>query len=1003
MEKGTGVQARRKSRDKSSTRSSTTSSVIYPTVVLEDRKKSGSDAPPSASRRISGVASPPPPLPPSTSASSRLMLAEKKSREQQATQAKDSSYDSMLTPSSAISSGPSSSVITTPPAEQLLTPPNATASSSGLLTAHTEERRPSLQHRRGKGSFASSIALLDPLSDRWGSMSSQGYEKDNAALTSLDEAFATAAAKYGHANLPTLVSPTSPAMASSPRLPASISDHVKSPSSSTFDIAGSSGKRSLSTSNEHRYDSAGAAPTKELLLTQLLASLAHVDAQAYEPLRSIEEVEQCKAEVKRLEKKIVDLTHKLKVEMRVRDAADKVRRALSSSSGSKAAKSTFHARSASSASSTSVATNAPVSATNAPATFEELQKAEMDVVQARRKVDEVSKVLLEHKDQANVARRRLLQHEAKVLALRVTSLEGQVVDMGRMLSEQSNRDEETEEEEAASSSGTGGGDGVRSTKKVGHNLAVEEVEALRLKVERAEESLAHERREREKEVESWRKKHDENLEKQRLESSDKLKKERQEGERKRQRVVDEANREKRELEKQKAEADAQIKEAKVKVEEAGVSLATERAVMRDHRQLLEAFERKLEKTESKLRHEDERCAKMLGKTEGREEMDDLLAQIKAGYGNAPKKGEKKTAGKDIDSLLDSLATHISDMADEMAKAGGVFKQRRRKMRQEEGHFYDEDEDSMVGAEESEEDNDQSSRVREMELELRSTERELEKWRSEAESAKRQLTVVQRNSAISATGSSIMGGGVGSQAGRSFDGHLGSRDWRASRGIASNATATAELEARITLLEKRNASLEEELTQAKLMPSPSSSSSSPVKVPGAQPSKGDDASARQQLATAKMTLSSLIEALPEIPRALVAATTTDDSFDLDSLQKALDQRTATTNVAKLASRFGAQTKPSVESAIDAKYGGEVVERARGVLTAARLAVKRAMALQQMRASLEREADEAQERCEDLNRAMEDLRNGQADQTQLVEAAKAREKKLCVLTLSFYLLM
>lgn len=870
-------------------------------------------------------------------------------------------------------------------------------SPTKLTTANEAERRPSLHHRRGKGSFASSIAVLDPLSDRWGSVTTPGLEKDDGALTSLDQAFATAAAKYGPLSFH--LSPTSPANVSetSPHSQSFDSEHFKTDNSNSFDTVGGPStkttitvKRSTSSYTELLSDMNRPLPTKELFLTQLLASIAHVDAQVYEPLRSIEEVEQCKAEVKRLERKIVDLTHKLKVEMRVRDAADKVRRALSStsssSSSSKAAKSIYHARSMSSVSTASNVThaNAPGSASIAPpASFEEIQKAELDVVQARRKVDDVSKMLLEHKDQANVARRRLLQHEAKVLALRVTSLEEEVVDLGRALSERNSRDEETEEEDASTSSVMGSGGAARTgAKKVGHNLAVEEVEALRLKLQRAEESLAHERREREKEVEGWRKKHDDGLAKQRSEWTDKVKVERQEGERKRQRALEAASRERQELEEQMATMDAQIKNATAKMEEAGVSLATERAVMRDHQQLVEAFERKLIKTESKLRHEDERCAKMLGKTEGREEMDDLLAQIKAGYGNAPKKGDRGAAGKDIDSLLDSLALHISDMADEMAKGGGVFRQRRRIMRQEEGYFYDEEDEES--AEENEKEETSQGKVRAIELELRATEQELERWRSEAESAKRQLTALQRSSSISATGSNFMGGGGGG-------GHLGSRDWRASRSVASSAAATAELEARIKLLEQRNANLEEELLQAKL--AHTSPASSPTKVSGGDRQAREKDVIEQELATAETALRSLMETLPDIPKDLTLSTL-EDELDLTLLQRALERsEPKATNVSKLASRFGGPTKSTPETTtIDAQYGNQVVERAKNVLMAARLAVKRGTALQQLQASLEQEADEAQDRCENLDRAMEDLRNGHADQIQLVEAAKARERKL-----------
>ncbi|KAJ1023428.1 hypothetical protein NDA18_004951 [Ustilago nuda] len=103
-----------------------------------------------------------------------------------------------------------------------------------------------------------------------------------------------------------------------------------------------------------------------------------------------------------------------------------------------------------------------------------------------------------------------------------------------------------------------------------------------------------------------------------------------------------------------------------KLRELELAVSAERRMMAERDELFHAFERRLESAEQRLQVQDKRCARMLGKLEGREEMDDLLERIKAGAAGVAKK--KKTAGQDIAGLLSSLETHIGDLELELARA-----------------------------------------------------------------------------------------------------------------------------------------------------------------------------------------------------------------------------------------------------------------------------------------------------------------------------------------------
>ncbi|TKY85611.1 hypothetical protein EX895_005773 [Sporisorium graminicola] len=107
-------------------------------------------------------------------------------------------------------------------------------------------------------------------------------------------------------------------------------------------------------------------------------------------------------------------------------------------------------------------------------------------------------------------------------------------------------------------------------------------------------------------------------------------------------------------------------QADSKLRELELAVGAERRIMAERDELFHAFERRLESAEKRLQEQDKRCARMLGKLEGREEMDDLLERIKAGAAGVAKK--QKTAGQDIAGLLSSLETHIGDLELELARA-----------------------------------------------------------------------------------------------------------------------------------------------------------------------------------------------------------------------------------------------------------------------------------------------------------------------------------------------
>ncbi|PWN24996.1 hypothetical protein BDZ90DRAFT_234602 [Jaminaea rosea] len=111
------------------------------------------------------------------------------------------------------------------------------------------------------------------------------------------------------------------------------------------------------------------------------------------------------------------------------------------------------------------------------------------------------------------------------------------------------------------------------------------------------------------------------------------------------------------------DSSSQAAAAQARYEELELAVSAERKIMAERDALFHAFEARLERAEGTLREQDRRCAALLGKSEGREELDDFLAKIRGGGAKA----KEKTAGQDIDALLSSLGQHVEDLADELAR------------------------------------------------------------------------------------------------------------------------------------------------------------------------------------------------------------------------------------------------------------------------------------------------------------------------------------------------
>jgi hypothetical protein len=763
-----------------------------------------------------------------------------------------------------------------------------------------------------------------------------------------------------------------------------------------------------------------AAPSKMALLDSLDASLALVDAQAYEQLPSLEAVEASKKELARLERRMQDMRLKLKVETRVREAAVKLRRAGAPRPG--------HSRTLSSSStgrkSNMGSTDLPPTPSTPAGVLPSLssdagaahRQADEEVGSATRKVDAVAQELLVLVETAAARRRQLMEHQAGVLAARVQELESLVAeredgeadedarpDSPRVaLREAVNANSRTREledqllqAETALKERQDADDAAREradelqrrldTSERALELARAQTEAFGKAKSREDEATvvelqrrldAADARARDAEARADRWQTDAKALSQRLEERD-----------------EESTRALRDRETQLASArqdaaaaqrlvstrtedatrhEAAQKATALKLRDLELEVAAERRLMHERAELFVAFERRLENAERRLRAEDERCARVLGKDEGREEMDDFLAQIK-GYGGVKK---AKTAGQDIDALLDSLAVHITDLADEttrLASARGDVS-------------YDSTQHDAAAA----------TQVRELEVELQDTERELERWRSEAESAKRQLAAQQRASvAASSRG--------------------GAERFSRMPEERGNAQMLEEMAVRLALAEKRSVALEAELRDASsrvgdaekaASTDSGSTGDSPVKVAG---SADAEATARRlryaetQLAHCRGAITAVLELLPPAPAlraALLDATRNEES--LGALQRAFAATARAAHSPLLATTTSSQqlqqhrgslqhrrsiVPPYEDAPLDAEA---LTERVRAVLAAGRGAAEQACALLRERDEAQREAHEAQNRERELGAQLERKRT--SPPRSPIEASRGRERKL-----------
>ncbi|MCO5609709.1 hypothetical protein L7F22_063941 [Adiantum nelumboides] len=265
------------------------------------------------------------------------------------------------------------------------------STSNRYLSPITPTFGPSPRKRSMSSETSTDYQFLNPLSDAWGQNSSVAAETsmEESGDASVSSIFASSAPQRHRATSITSIGSS----VSGPSVSASTSLSAIMEAGALHTNAASGSNRRPLLASASLAARAGASE-KDELLNQLLSSMALVDAQSYESFKSIEEVESYKKELVRVEKRIVDVQHKLKVEMRVRDAADKLRRA-----GTRRIQ---HGRTPSG--------------------------AEADVALATKRTDAICKELMELKEKAMGFRKRVLEHQTRVLALRVDVLEEEQAD-----------------------------------------------------------------------------------------------------------------------------------------------------------------------------------------------------------------------------------------------------------------------------------------------------------------------------------------------------------------------------------------------------------------------------------------------------------------------------------------------------------------------------------------------------------------------------------------------
>ncbi|WFD20825.1 hypothetical protein MCAP1_003079 [Malassezia caprae] len=109
-------------------------------------------------------------------------------------------------------------------------------------------------------------------------------------------------------------------------------------------------------------------------------------------------------------------------------------------------------------------------------------------------------------------------------------------------------------------------------------------------------------------------------------------------------------------------------QARVAFEQLRARAASEREASERERQLVDTWTAEWRGLCTRLEQQHHFCMRVLGKADGREEMDGLLDQIKAS--SMPRRAAaREDAGEDAARLLSQVEEHISDMAEGLARAG----------------------------------------------------------------------------------------------------------------------------------------------------------------------------------------------------------------------------------------------------------------------------------------------------------------------------------------------
>lgn len=490
--------------------------------------------------------------------------------------------------------------------------------------------------------------------------------------------------------------------------------------------------------------------SRDSLLRQLAAEQARVDVNTFKySVLSSDELEEAQTELMQLERRAKDVRHKLVVRTRIRDAAVKLRRAHRRTPSQSASGGTETRDRRNPSISTAGGYDFPPSPAlpspglpptptsasigrNRSATFTSTSvgKAEVDAeasaLAASENVDKVAEELLSISERTSHLRKIVTEHQAAILAFRVDSLENERrLEMNRKSRVDGNdlKNKFREREKSLM-------DQINQTRK-----ELSEVRNL----ERNRKQEVNEIRTQLQNTLNLRKQdQDDNLELRNaldLASRNRA----SEGEKQglievenalkdaQQRLVEaqdserKAIMERNSLEKRSSEAESsrnhlnqesstsltklrndlrncettlevttnQLREAEIKHRDLERSFQKEKKLFEERALLFHEFERNLNQTEETLKGEEKRLAEMLGKVDGREEMDDLLSMIKSG-GNANKKDKDRLAGQGIEDLLRNVSEHIQDLGEELKRLEGSNERRGRPS-------YDDDEDDERGS------------------------------------------------------------------------------------------------------------------------------------------------------------------------------------------------------------------------------------------------------------------------------------------------------------------